>query len=95
LEKQKNVFELSRALVREGWRSDQDSHREFFTSQFVPDGDIEHHRWLNDVQRISVAERIMCLNADINVVNLLPSIRVPTLVMHARDDLRDGSAHQG
>jgi pimeloyl-ACP methyl ester carboxylesterase len=92
LEKQKDILELSRRLVREGWGSDQDSYREFFTSQFVPDGNIEHHRWLNDVQRISaspeVAERIMCVNADINVINLLPSIRVPTLVMHARDDLR-------
>jgi pimeloyl-ACP methyl ester carboxylesterase len=91
-EKQKQTLELSRALVREGWGSDQDSHREFFTSQFVPDGTMEHHHWLNKVQRISaapeVAERILCLNADINVTNLLPKVRVPTLVLHTRGDLR-------
>jgi pimeloyl-ACP methyl ester carboxylesterase len=91
-EKQRQTLELSRALVREGWGSDQDSHREFFTSQFIPDGTMEHHRWLNEVQRIAaapeVAERILCLNADTDVVNLLPKVRVPTLVMHTRGDLR-------
>jgi hypothetical protein len=35
-----------------------------------------------------VAERVLCTNADINVVGLLPIVRVPTLVMHARGDLR-------
>jgi pimeloyl-ACP methyl ester carboxylesterase len=76
LEKARQTLELSRVLVREGWGSDQDSYREFFTSQFIPDGTMEQHRWLNQIQRITaapeVAERIMCLSADINVVKLLP-----------------------
>ncbi|HEX5866017.1 MAG TPA: alpha/beta fold hydrolase [Casimicrobiaceae bacterium] len=92
LEKQKQILELSRALVREGWGSDQDSYREFFTSQFIPAGTIEHHRWLNDVQRVAaapeVAEQVLCTSAGINVVDLLPTVRVPTLVMHSRGDLR-------
>jgi pimeloyl-ACP methyl ester carboxylesterase len=91
-EKQRQTLELMRAVVREGWGSDQDSYREFFTSQFIPDGSIKHHRWLNDVQRIAatpeVAEQILCMNADINIADLLPTIRVPTLVMHSRGDLR-------
>src|ERR1700680_303833 len=70
-EKQRQMLELSRALIREGWGSGQDSYREFFTSQFIPNATMEHHRWLNEVQRISatpdVAERLLCLNADINV----------------------------
>jgi pimeloyl-ACP methyl ester carboxylesterase len=92
LEKAKQTLELSRALVREGWGSDQDSYREFFTSQFFPDGTIDHHRWLNKVQRLTatpdVAERVMCTSASINVVDLLPKVAVPTLVMHARGDIR-------
>jgi pimeloyl-ACP methyl ester carboxylesterase len=91
-EKQRQTLELMRAVVREGWGSDQDSYREFFTTQFIPDGSIDHHRWLNKVQRVAatpeVAERIMCMNADIDVVDSLPKIRVPTLVMHTRGDLR-------
>jgi pimeloyl-ACP methyl ester carboxylesterase len=90
--KQRTLLELSRGLIREGWGSDQDAYREFFTSQFIPDGTVEHHRWLNETQRIAatpeIAERILCLNADTNVADLLPTIRVPTLVMHARGDLR-------
>jgi pimeloyl-ACP methyl ester carboxylesterase len=91
-EKQRQALELSRAIVREGWGSNQDSYREFFTSQFIPDGTMEQHRWLNKVQGIAAtpetAERILCLNADTNVLDLLPKVRVPTLVTHARGDLR-------
>jgi pimeloyl-ACP methyl ester carboxylesterase len=91
-EKRRQTLELNRALIREGWGSDQDSYREFFTTQFIPDGNIEDHRWLNKVQRIAatpeVAERVLCMNANINVVDLLPNIRVPTLVLHSRGDQR-------
>jgi pimeloyl-ACP methyl ester carboxylesterase len=91
-EKEKATLELSRALVREGWGGDQDSYRSFFTSQFVPDGTIEHHRFLNNIERVSatpeVAERILIANANINVVDILPTVRVPTLVLHARGDIR-------
>jgi hypothetical protein len=84
-----NGLETSRALVREGWGSDQDAYREFFTSQFIPAGTIEHHRWLNDIQRIAAApesaEQVLCTIDGINVVDLLPTVHVPTLVMH---DLR-------
>ena len=91
-DKNKNTLELERALVRQGWGSDEDSHREFFTSQFIPDGTIEHHRALNELQRVAtspeVAERILCINANTNVVDRLPRVRTPTLVLHARGDLR-------
>ena len=90
-EKAKHILELSRALVREGWGSDQESYREFFTSQFFPDGTIEHHRWLNNVQHITatpeIAEQMLCTVAGTNVVDLLPKVRVPTLVMHTRGDV--------
>jgi pimeloyl-ACP methyl ester carboxylesterase len=91
-EKDKKLLELQRTLIREGWGSDQDSYREFFTSQFIPDGTIEHLRSLNQLQRIAatpeVAERILCVTADTNVVDLLPKVRSTTLVVHARGDLR-------
>ena len=87
-EKDKKLLELQRTLIREGWGSDQDAYREFFTSQFIPDGTIEHLRSLNQLQRVAatpeVAERILCLTADTNVVDLLPKVRSPTLVVHAR-----------
>jgi pimeloyl-ACP methyl ester carboxylesterase len=61
-------------------------------TQFIPDGDIELHRSLNHLQRMAaspdVAERILHVIADTNVVDLLPLVKAPTLVLHARGDLR-------
>jgi hypothetical protein len=75
-----------------GGGSDENSFREFFTSQFIPDGDIELHRSLNHLQRMAtspeVAERLLRVIADTNVVDLLPLVKAPTLVLHARGDLR-------
>jgi hypothetical protein len=83
---------LECALIRQGWGSDESSYREFFTSQFIPDGTIEHHQSLDRLQRIAttphVAERILRISAETNVANLLPKLRVPSLVLHARGDLR-------
>jgi pimeloyl-ACP methyl ester carboxylesterase len=89
---QKQTLDLSRALVRDGWGSDQESYRQFFTSQFIPDGTMELHHSLNEMQRIAatpeMAERFMSEIANINVAHLLPAIKTPTLVLHPRGDLR-------
>lgn len=91
-EKQKEAIELSRALIRGGWGSDQESYRQFFTSQFIAEGTTEQHHSLNEMQRVAatpeMAERFMLEIADVNVVDLLPSIKCPTLVLHARRDQR-------
>lgn len=91
-EKQKETVELGRAVVRGGWGSDQESYRQFFTSQFIPDGTREQQRSLNEMQRIAaapeMAERFMTEIANINVVELLPRVTTPTLILHARGDLR-------
>jgi pimeloyl-ACP methyl ester carboxylesterase len=92
VEAEKKNLELSRQLVRSGWGSDQEAHRQFFTSQFIAAGTMEQHHSLNEMQRVAatpeMAERFLVEIANINVVNLLPSIKTPTLVLHARHDLR-------
>ena len=91
-EKQKQLIELARTLVREGWGSDQDAYRQWFTSQFIPESTAEQARWFNELERISaspeMAERFMLEVANIDVVDLLPKVKVPTLVLHVRGDLR-------
>src|SRR5215468_5959929 len=71
-EKSKGRVELECALVPQGWGSDDNSFREFFTSQFIPDQGIELHRGLNQLQRMAtspeVADRILRVIADTNVV---------------------------
>ena len=57
---------------------------------FLPGADEASIRWFNQVQREAatpdMAVRLMELTYSINVVDLLPKIRVPTLVMHRRGD---------
>jgi pimeloyl-ACP methyl ester carboxylesterase len=91
-DKQKQTVDLARALVREGWGSDEESHRQFFTSQFIPDGTSNDHHSLNEMQRRAatpeMAERYLVANANINVVDLLAQVKVPTLILHPKGDLR-------
>ena len=91
-EQQKKNLDLTRTLMREGWGGDQESHRQFFASQFIPDGTTELHHSLNEMMRVAatpeMAERFMTAIADTNVVDLLPTIKTPTLVLHARGDQR-------
>ncbi len=91
-EKLKQSLDLARAVVREGWGSEAESHRQFFTSQFIPDGTAEQQHALNELERISatpaMAERTLVELANVNVVDLLAKVKAPTLVMHVRGDLR-------
>jgi pimeloyl-ACP methyl ester carboxylesterase len=92
VEKQKERIELGCALIRNGWGSGEESHRQFFTSQFMPDADKEMHHSLNETQRLAakpeMAERFLRANAAIDVSDLLPKIAAPTLVLHPTGDTR-------
>jgi pimeloyl-ACP methyl ester carboxylesterase len=63
-----------------------------FTSQFIPGASKEQADWFNEFQRICCtpadAGRNLVANGDVDVTALLPQVRVPTLVMHARHDAR-------
>jgi len=77
-------------LIRHGWGSDVPAFRQFFTSLFMPDADIDAIRAFNELQRVSafadnVAD-LMTAVRDIDVRPLLPQVTVPTLVIHRRGD---------
>ena len=77
-------------LVRLGWGQENPAFRQIFTSQFIPGGSAEQMQWLNDLQRNTTspenAARIRRTMNNIDVTNLLPRVRVPTLVLHCRGD---------
>lgn len=79
-------------LIRHGWGRDNPTFRQLFTSQFVPGGTREEVQWFNDLQRVSIspenAVRFTRVNGEMDVVELLPRIAVPTLVLHSRGDAR-------
>ena len=79
-------------LTEHGWGRDDPAYRQLFTSGFIPDAGPDEQRWFNDLQRESAsgasAARFMREFDTIDVRDLLPAIRLPTLVLHARNDMR-------
>ena len=77
-------------LMRHGWGRENPAFRQIFTTRFVPGGTPEQMRWFNDLQKNTAsaenAIRIRLASENIDVVDLLPRVRVPTLVLHCRDD---------
>jgi pimeloyl-ACP methyl ester carboxylesterase len=79
-------------LMRLGWGQENPAFRQMFTSQFAPDATKEQADWFNDLQRASCspanAVRYQHASAGIDVTELLGKVTVPTLVMHAREEVR-------
>ncbi len=77
-------------MIRYGWGQDNPAFRQLFTSSFMPDATSEQMEWFNELQKVcvspEVAARIRSVTSDIDVTELLPKIRVPTLVLHCRED---------
>jgi pimeloyl-ACP methyl ester carboxylesterase/DNA-binding CsgD family transcriptional regulator len=79
-------------LIRVGWGRDNPAFRQVFTFLFIPDGSREQHRWFNDLERISAspenAAAIVETLHQVDVTSIAASLRVPTLVLHVRNDGR-------
>jgi pimeloyl-ACP methyl ester carboxylesterase/DNA-binding CsgD family transcriptional regulator len=78
------------ALIRVGWAKSDSRFRRVFTSAFIPNATEEQMRWMDDLQRMStstenaLASRLARQRADVR--STLPSVKAPTLSLHARDD---------
>lgn len=77
-------------LARVSWARDNPAFRGVFTGQFIPDGTPEQLEWLNELCRRSstgpVAAQVLRACGDIDVVDLLPRVQAPTMVLHASRD---------
>jgi DNA-binding winged helix-turn-helix (wHTH) protein/pimeloyl-ACP methyl ester carboxylesterase len=77
-------------LVRHGWGLDNPAFRQVFTSRYVPGATSEETKWFNDLQRVSAspenAIRLIKMFSAIDIVDLLPRVAAPTLVLHSRGD---------
>ena len=79
-------------LAELGWGKENPAFRQFFTTQFIPGGTEEQHRWFNELERVSVspenAARFMRIFNQIDVTALAPQVSCPTLVLHPTRDAR-------
>lgn len=78
------------AMMRQGWGDQSSAFMRAFSSLYLPNGTSEQIKWFADMQRISTsgetAARLRGACDDIDVLDLLPRVKVPTLVFHARQD---------
>jgi pimeloyl-ACP methyl ester carboxylesterase/DNA-binding CsgD family transcriptional regulator len=84
-------YEAIVELVRLGWGKDNPAFRQIFTSRFIPGGTDEQIGWFNELCRKTsspaTAADLLATRAHIEVTDLLARVRVPTLVVHAREDV--------
>ena len=83
-------LEAMLTLIRSGWGRDNPAFRQLWTTLFRPDVDAVEASWLNELQRISSspenAARMIAEFPNIRILDMLPKISCPTLVVHSRDD---------
>jgi len=84
-------FEAMLTLVQQGWGTDLPAYRQLFTSLFMPDGNIDDIRAFNEMQRVSASANnvvglMTALRDYMDVRQLLPQVKAPTLVIHRRGD---------
>jgi pimeloyl-ACP methyl ester carboxylesterase/DNA-binding winged helix-turn-helix (wHTH) protein len=84
--------ELQVEMAVVGWGRDDIAYRHFFASQFLPGGTPELWDAFAELQRRTTsaenAQQFFTTYGRIDVTDLAREIRVPTLVLHARDDRR-------
>lgn len=83
-------FQAIVELIRLGWGTDTVAFRQVFTSRFAPEASAQQIEWFNELCRRTttpdVAAHLMLARSDIDVRELLPQVKVPTLVIHAVED---------
>ena len=77
-------------LMREGWGDEHSPFQRMLSTVYLPNASAEEIRWFADLQRVASSPentvRLREVFDQIDVVDLLPKVSVPTLVMHCRYD---------
>jgi len=77
-------------LVRLGWGKDNPAFRQLWTTLYAPDATPEQAQSFNDLQRVSTspenAVALLNVMGNIDVEDLLLQVKVPTLVLHCKDE---------
>jgi DNA-binding SARP family transcriptional activator/pimeloyl-ACP methyl ester carboxylesterase len=78
------------SLTKLGWGRDNPAFRQVFSIQLMPDATREQLAWYDELMRVSMtpenAVRAETEMYNINVLDLLPEVSVPTLVTHCHND---------
>jgi pimeloyl-ACP methyl ester carboxylesterase/DNA-binding CsgD family transcriptional regulator len=82
--------ETYRSLIRVGWAKEDPDFRRVFTNRFIPGASEEQMAWFDDLQRMSTSPEIAVASRiarqEVELVDEIPRIRAPTLVLQATGD---------
>jgi pimeloyl-ACP methyl ester carboxylesterase len=92
------AFEAMMVLMRQGWGGQNAAFRQIFTTTFFPEASQQLAEEFNELQRVTTtpdnAADLLSALGDIDIRGDLSRVRVPTLVLHCRDDavvpMKDG-----
>lgn len=91
-EEERREAEVQIELARLGWGREDPTFRRFFTSSFIPDAPAELWEAFAELLRRTTsadnAAHMIETWANVDVVDVAQRLEVPTLILHARDDLR-------
>lgn len=83
-------FHAVTELMRQGWEQKNPVFRQLFTSRFVPDATPEQIDWFNELclrtMTAEIGATLMQARGEVDARELLPQVRVPTLVLHSVRD---------
>jgi pimeloyl-ACP methyl ester carboxylesterase/DNA-binding winged helix-turn-helix (wHTH) protein len=72
------------------WGRDNPAFRLFFAARFVPEGTQEQMRWFSELTRVTTtpetAVKLRSTAAALDITDLAPRVRAPTLVLHGVGD---------
>jgi DNA-binding SARP family transcriptional activator/pimeloyl-ACP methyl ester carboxylesterase len=90
--KQREELDVMLQLIKIGWGQEHPAFRQVFSMLFLPEGTPEQLHAFNELQRITttpeIAARIVNGFQAIDVRELAKRVTQPTLVLHAKDELR-------
>jgi DNA-binding SARP family transcriptional activator/pimeloyl-ACP methyl ester carboxylesterase len=91
-DEQREELEVQLKLIRLGWGKEHPAFRQVFSMMFIPEGSPEQLSAFNELERITtspeIAARIVGEFHKVNVSEMAKQITQPTLVLHAKDELR-------
>ena len=78
------------AIMKQGWEDDNSALLRIFSSVWLPGATAEQIKWFANLLRISTSAENAIMNRhaadEIDVLDLLPKVSAPTLVLHCRRD---------
>ena len=86
------ISSMDEAMILNGWEQENPAFRQFFASSFLPEASKEQMDSFNNIMKFTTsatnAAKILRVNDQINVVETLKKIEIPSLILHAEKDVR-------